>query len=178
MKKEIKVLDYANQITTALKGGVLLTTKYNDKVDSMAIGYGMIGKIWDGEYFIVYVREGRYTRELLDQSKEFTVNIPHGEYDKKIIGYCGSRSGKDIDKLKDLNLTLVEGDTVSAPAIKELPLTLECEVKYQQLMDSNAIPEYIRNKEYPQGVPSSNTGCNQDYHIAYYGKIAKAYIIE
>lgn len=178
MKKEINVFDYAEEITKALKKGVLLTSKAHDKVDSMAIAYGMLGNIWDGEYFIVYVREGRYTRELIDESMEFTVNIPYGEYDKKIIGYCGSRSGKDIDKLKDLNLTLIDGETVNVPAIKELPLTLECKVIYKQLQDPTAIPDVIKNKEYPQGVPSSNCGCNEDFHIQYYGKITKAYIIE
>ena len=178
MNEEINVFDYANTITKALNEGVLLTTKNNDKVDSMTIGWGTLGVVWGKPIFIAYIREGRFTREQLDNSKEFTVNIPLGDYDKKILGYCGSRSGRNIDKLKDLNLNLVDSDIVKAPAIKELPLTLECKVIYSQLQDRDAIPEDIRKQMYPEDVDSSNPRANRDYHIAYYGEIVKAYIIK
>lgn len=177
MRQEIRVFDYANEITSALKNGALLTTKSGEKVNAMTIGWGMLGMLWGEPYFLAFVREGRFTREQLDKSGEFTVNIPHGEFDRKIIGYCGSRSGRNIDKLKDLGLTLVEAETVQAPAIKELPLTLECKVIYSQLMDSNAIPENIRKAMYPENVDSSNPMANRDYHIAYYGKVLKSYIL-
>ena len=178
MKQEIRVFDYAKEITAALPKGVLLTTKNGEKVNSMTIGWGMLGMLWGEPYFLAFVREGRFTREQLDASKEFTVNIPCGEIDKKILGYCGSRTGRDIDKLKDLGLTLVESDTVAAPAIRELPLTLECRVMYSQLQDKEAIQENIRKSMYPENVDSSNPMANRDYHVAYYGKILKAYIIK
>ena len=178
MKQEIKVFDYANEITGALRNGVLLTTKNGEKVNSMTIGWGMLGMLWGEPYFLAFVREGRFTREQLDASKEFTVNIPRGEIDKRILGYCGSRSGRDIDKLKDLGLTLVDAETVQAPAIKELPMTLECRVIYSQLQDKTAIPENIRKSMYPENIDSSNPMANRDYHIAYYGKILKSYILQ
>lgn len=126
----------------------------------------------------MFVREGRFTREQLDASMEFTINVPYGDFDKKILGYCGTRSGRDTDKISDLNLTLVDSDVVKAPGIKELPLTLECKVLYRQMQDKNAIPEFIREKMYPEDVDSSAPGANRDYHIAYYGQIVKAYIIQ
>ena len=178
MKQEIKVFDYANEITGALRNGVLLTTKNGEKVNSMTIGWGMLGMLWGEPYFLAFVREGRFTREQLDASKEFTVNIPRGEFDKRIMGYCGSRSGRHIDKLKDLGLTLVDAETVQAPAIKELPMTLECRVIYSQLQDKTAIPENIRKSMYPENIDSSNPMANRDYHIAYYGKILKSYILQ
>lgn len=178
MKQEIEVFDYAKAITSALKEGVLLTTKSGEKVNSMTIGWGMLGRIWEEPYFIVFVREGRFTREQLDSSKEFTVNIPYGNYDKKILGYCGSRTGRNIDKVKDLGLTLVEPEIIHAPAIRELPLTLECKVVYRQLQEKTAIPDDIREAMYPENVDSTNPMANRDYHIAYYGKILKAYIIQ
>ena len=67
---------------------------------------------------------------------------------------------------------------MGAPGIKELPLTLECKVIYRQLQDRSAIPEDIRERNYPENADSSNPGANRDYHIAYYGEIVKAYIIE
>ena len=160
MKQEIEVFDYAKEIVSAIPKGVLLTTKNNEKVNSMTIGWGTLGV------------------EMLDASQEFTINSPYGELDKNILGYCGAKTGRDTDKAASLHLTLVESELVKAPGIRELPLTLECKVLYQQLQDRHAIPAFIREKMYPENVDSSNPGANKDCHIAYYGQIVKAYIIK
>ena len=178
MKQEIQVFDYAKEITRAISKGILLTTKYGDKTNIMTIGWGTLGIEWTLPIFTVFVREGRFTREMLDKSREFTVNIPYGDYDKKIIGYCGSRTGRNIDKAKDLGLTLVDGDLVAAPAIKEIPLTLECKVLYKQLQEKSAVPADIQKTFYPTDKDSTYAGANKDYHIAYYGQIVKAYIVK
>jgi len=178
MKQEIEVFDYAKETGSAIPKGVLLTTKNGDKVNSMTIGWGTLGVEWGLPVFVAFIREGRFTREQLDASMEFTVNIPYGTVDKKILGYCGSKTGRNTDKIKDLNLTLIESDLVKAPGIRELPLTLECKVLYKQLQDKQAIPESIRESMYPEHVDSSNPMANRDYHIAYYGQIVKAYIIQ
>lgn len=177
MKQEIKVFEYANEILGALKSGILLTTKAEDKVNSMAISWGTLGIEWGKEIFTVFVREHRFTRSMLDCNPEFTINVPYGDFNKKIIGYCGTKSGRNVDKIKDLNLTLVESDEISVPGIKELPLTLECRVLYQQLQDRNAIPQEIKTVCYPQNVDSTAPLENKDFHIAYYAEIVKAYII-
>lgn len=178
MKQEIEVFDYAKEIVSAIPKGVLLTTKNGSKVNTMTIGWGTLGVEWGLPIFTVFVREGRFTREQLDASMEFTINIPYGEFDKKILGYCGTKSGRNTDKIADMALTLVESDAVKVPGIKELPLTLECKVLYRQLQDKNSIPEFIREKMYPENLDSSNPGANRDYHVAYYGQIVKAYIIQ
>ncbi len=178
MKQEIEVFDYAKEIVSAIPGGVLLTTKAGDKVDTMTIGWGTLGVEWGLPIFVAFVREGRFTREQLDASMEFTVNVPCGDFDKKILGYCGTRTGRDTDKVNDLTLTPVESDLVGAPGIRELPLTLECKALYRQLQDKDAVPEFIREKMYPESLDSSHPGANRDYHIAYYGQIVKAYIIQ
>ena len=100
------------------------------------------------------------------------------DFDKNIIGVCGTKSGRDTDKIKDLNLTLIESEIVNVPAIKELPLTLECKVIYKQKQDENAIPKEIMEKNYPENVSGEFYGANMDYHTAYYGEIVSAYIIE
>ena len=178
MKKEINVFDYAKEIAGSIGKGILLTTRSGEKVNTMTIGWGTLGVEWGRPIFIAFVREGRFTRRMLDESMEFTVNVPLGEFDRNILGYCGTRSGRDTDKIADLGLTLEASELVGAPGIKELPLTLECKVIYRQLQDRSAIPEAIRERNYPENADSSNPGANRDYHIAYYGEIVKAYIIE
>lgn len=177
MKQEIEVFDYAKEIVSAIPKGVLLTTKAGDKVNTMTIGWGTLGVEWGLPIFVAFVREGRFTREMLDASMEFTVNVPYGDFDRQILGYCGTKSGRDTDKVADLKLTPVESELVKAPGIMELPLTLECKVLYRQLQDKDSIPEFIREKMYPEDLDSSHSGANRDYHIAYYGQIVKAYMI-
>ena len=154
-----------------------MTTKANDKVNTMSISWGTLGIEWNKPIFTTFVRTGRYTREMLDANGEFTVNIPVEGSDLSLIGKCGSVSGRDVDKVAVNSLTLVEGDKVSVPAIKEYPLTLECRVIYKQLQDENAISAEDKARFYPAGAGRDNPGCNADYHIAYVGEIVAAYIV-
>ena len=178
MKRKIEVFDYAKEIIKAVEKGVLLTTKSKGRVNTMTISWGTLGIEWNKPIFTAFIREGRFTKELLDESGEFTIYIFLNVLNRKIIGISGTRSGRNTDKIKDLKLTLVDSEMVNVPAIKELPLTLECKVIYKQKQDENAIPEEIREKNYPKDVPGDFHGANRDYHTAYYGEIVSAYIIE
>ncbi len=173
MKRKINVWEYAPQILEELAKGVLLTAKADGQVNSMAIGWGTMGIEWKKPIFIAYVRQSRYTKELLDKNPEFTVNVPMGDYDKNIMRVCGTQSGQDVDKGQKLNLTLEDGETVSVPGIKELPLTIECKVLYQQDQDLSLLETDRRNLCYKPGTPDEN-----DFHTAYYGEITAAYILE
>lgn len=173
MKKQVNAFDYAGDICKALPKGILITTKNGDFVNAMTIGWGHIGIEWSRPIFVAYVRESRHTKTMLENNGEFTINVPVGEFDRNILAVCGRKSGRDMDKIKELGLHLVESDVVSVPGIAELPLTLECKVIYKQKQDLTAIPEDIIKTYYP----ADNTGF-QDYHYAYYGEIVNAYIIE
>ena len=176
MKETIRVEDYANQITEALGRGILLNTKA-DKFNSMVIGWGHLGRIWNLPTFVVYVREGRYTKGPLDKTKEFSVSIPQGAPDAEINRICGSLSGRNIDKEKEAHLTLVEGNQIKVPGIKEYPITLECKVLYQQEQDLMLLPENLRGTFYPQDVDGTHPMANRDAHTMYIGQIVDAYII-
>lgn len=177
MKKQIDVFDYANDICKAMKKGILLTTMADKKVNTMTIGWGAMGIEWGKPIFIALVRESRYSKQLLECCGEFTVNVPYGEIDSRILGFCGSRSGRDVDKIEEMNLILEEPASISVPGIKQLPLTLECKVIYKQKQDLNAISYDLLTKYYPQDIDGSNPGRNRDHHIAYYGEIVNAYLI-
>ena len=173
MKREVNVFDYAGEICKALPAGVLMTTKRGEEVNTMTIGWGHIGIEWGKPIFVAYVRDSRYTHEMLMDTDEFTVNIPYGNVDKRILGYCGTKSGRNLNKIQDLNLTLVDSDHVNVPGIKELPLTLECKVIYKVKQEVSAIPQAVQERYYP----ADDQG-NQDFHDAFYGEILGAYLIE
>ncbi len=173
MKEKINIWEYAPQILSAVGSGVLMTTQADGEVDTMTIGWGHLGIEWYRPIFIAYVRQSRHTKSLVDKNPEFTVNIPLGAADKEIIRVCGTQSGRDVDKVQKLNLTLVPGETVSVPAIKEMPLTLECKVIYKQDQVLSAISEADRDRFYKAGTPNDG-----DFHTAYYGEITAAYILK
>ena len=168
MKKMIQAFDYAGEICKAMSKGILMTTKVGDKVNTMTIGWGTLGIEWGKPIYTVFVRESRYTKEMLEKHGEFTINVPMGELDKNILKVCGTKSGRDMDKIAELDLHLEDGKAVDVPGIRELPLTLECKVIYKQDQDPKAVNEEATARYYPEG----------DYHTAYYGQIMAAYIIE
>ena len=178
MKREVNAFDYAGEICKAMPKGILMTTRNGDFVNSMVIGWGHIGIEWGRPIFVAYVRESRYTKEMVENNGEFTINVPMGEFDSNIIRICGSKSGRDLDKIRELNLQLVKSDHVDVPGIKEFPLTLECRVIYKQKQDLSAIPEDILERYYPEIPGADFDGQSRDYHYAYYGQIVGAYLIE
>ena len=86
MKREINVWDYAGKIMENIGNGALLTTKSGDCVNTMTIGWGTIGVEWKKPIFTVFVRESRYTKKLLEENPEFTVNIPYGDDVRHKVG--------------------------------------------------------------------------------------------
>lgn len=177
MKEKINAFDYAGHICKAMNPGILLTTKSGDKVNTMTIGWGMIGVEWGKPIFIGFVRESRHTRAMLRENPEFTINVPYGEIDKNILGVAGRTSGRDTDKIADLNLTLEAPEVISVPGIRQLPLTLECRCVYIQDQDLGLLSEPHLSRYYPQDVDGTHPGSNRDHHIAFYGQILDAYII-
>ena len=174
MKKHIDLWTYAGQILEQVGNGALVTTKADGEVDTMTIGWGTLGIEWKKPLFTVFVRQSRHTKKLLDKNAEFTINIPLQDADRKAeLGFCGSKSGRDVDKIKELGLHLEEPEVISVPGIKEFPITLECRVVYQQDQDLSALDEDKRLRYYKPGTHDDG-----DFHTAYYGEVVAAYIIE
>ena len=150
-KETVRISDYAGVINEELPKGILMNTM-GDKFNSMVIGWGHLGILWGIPTFAAYVRQSRYTKELVDASG-------------------GMRSGRDIDKAEAAGLTLAEPEVIKTPGILEYPLTLECRVLYAQDQEVPKIPEEITAKYYPE------ENGKVDYHTMYVAKIVAAYLI-
>ena len=116
------------------KGGTLLApvppalvsvgTMENPNV--LTIGWtGILNTIPPKTY--ISVRKERHSYQMLLDTREFVINLPSANL-VKAVDFCGVRSGKDLDKFKDMNLTPVNAPNVTAPLISECPLHLECRV--------------------------------------------------
>ena len=177
-KREIDPMEYLTDIMKGVKKAALVTTKSKGIVNSMTISWGQIGVEWNKLIFTIYIRTGRYTHQMLEESNEFTLNIGFGEKVDKITAFCGTKSGASIDKISALGLTLIPGKSIETPGIKELPLTLECKIIYKQLQDQNAILPSVKKHFYPENIPSDHPRSNSDYHTMFCGEIVGAYIVE
>lgn len=76
----------------------------------------------------ISVRPERLSYEYIKETMEFVVNLPSANMTKK-VDYCGVRSGKQIDKIKEMGFTLDQCENVNVSYIKECPVSIECKVK-------------------------------------------------
>jgi flavin reductase (DIM6/NTAB) family NADH-FMN oxidoreductase RutF len=105
----------------------------------MSISWGTMGIQWGLPIFTVFVRGCRHTSVMLEENPEFTINIPLGEVDKEIIRYCGTKSGRDVDKFADFDY--FTGEVTGCPAIPGTICYLEVEV--DQILDLGTHNMYI-----------------------------------
>ncbi len=75
----------------------------------------------------ISVRPDRYSYDMIMFTREFVVNIPDESLTWE-TDYCGTVSGREIDKFKETGLTMEESVVVNSPLIKEAPVNLECTV--------------------------------------------------
>lgn len=168
-KRFLNGWEYLPQVLNQLPKGILLNTQADGLSDTMTIGWAEFGIDWGIQVVTVFIRESRYTKELLEKNLQFSLSCPlEGMNAKEILGFCGTKSGRDVDKFEALNLIKVEGETVQVPAVAQLPLTIEAQVIYKQDQDPQAIESEILDRYYPKG----------DFHTAYTAKITAAYILE
>lgn len=75
----------------------------------------------------ISVRPERHSYEMIKETGEFVINLTTKDL-VYATDYCGVKSGRDVDKFKEMNLTPIQGDKVKAPLIAESPVNLECKV--------------------------------------------------
>ncbi len=127
------------------KKWALLTAGNKESFNTMTVSWGGMGTIWGKPVATVYVRTSRYTHEFMDREDYFTVSFFPEEY-KKILGVLGSKSGRDMDKMKESGLTPVQaGESMS---FKEAEVTLVCRKLFKQQMDVANMPEDVAKAMY------------------------------
>ena len=76
----------------------------------------------------ISVRPERHSYNIIKETGEFVINLISKDL-TYATDWCGVKSGKDIDKFKEMKLTKEECNNVKCPAIKESPVSIECKVK-------------------------------------------------
>ena len=140
---------------------MLINAGTAERCNTMTASWGGLGVIWGAPAATCYIRPQRYTKEFVDREEYFTLAFFPEEY-RKQLSLCGSKSGRDVDKVKECGFT-VKTAACGAPYFEEAELVLVCRKRFAQEMDPNNMPQEIREKWYPQ----------QDYHTLYIGEIVE-----
>lgn len=107
---------------------VMVTSRGKDGKDNV-FTVGWVGTVCTKPPMLsISVRPERLSHKYISETMEFTVNLPTSKL-TKAVDYVGVRSGKTVDKIKEMNFTMKEGTNVSSPYIDECPVSIECKVK-------------------------------------------------
>ncbi len=86
------------------KDWALVTAGNKNNYNTMTVSWGGVGVIWGKDTATIYIRDSRYTKELIDNGDFFSIAFFNGN-EKEALSYCGSHSGRDDDKFKAARLT-------------------------------------------------------------------------
>lgn len=75
----------------------------------------------------ISVRPERYSHDIIEETGEFVINLVTKDL-TYATDYCGVRSGRDVDKFKEMNLTPLPSKMIDAVGIEESPVNIECKV--------------------------------------------------
>ena len=140
---------------------MLITAGNGEVCNTMTASWGGLGILWGAPVATCYIRPQRYTKEFVDREEYFTLTFFGEEY-RKALALCGSKSGREIDKVKECGFT-VKTAACGAPYFEEAELVMVCRKRFAQDMDPANIPDDIKEKWYPE----------QDYHTLYIGEIVE-----
>jgi flavin reductase (DIM6/NTAB) family NADH-FMN oxidoreductase RutF len=139
---------------------MLLTAGDKKSFNTMTISWGAIGEIWSKPVAIIVVRPSRHTYKFIEQSNEFTLCALPAKY-KKQMTLLGSKSGREIDKVKASGLNPIPSQVVKTPSFDEAELIIEC----RKLYFDDIVPAHFLHPDL-----ESNYG-GKDYHRLYVGEI-------
>ena len=165
--KDLNYMSIAEDAVSKIKKGAFLTVKAADALNTMTIGWATFGVIWQKPIMMVAVRSTRHTFGIIEKAQDFTVTIPSVDM-SKATNFCGSKSGRDVDKFKMCNLETADGRNVASPIIKVPGIHYECKIVYKSAMNPDNLDKNYDKSIYPK----------KDYHTHYFGEIVACYETE
>ncbi len=168
MTQNIAWFDHTDLLNRSLaKGGAfLVVTAPDGRANAMTIGWGQVGIVWSRPVFAVYVRKSRYTHPCITAASDFTVNVPQPGALTKALALCGSRSGRDLDKIAAAGLKTLPSRMTTAPILDGCALYYECRILART---QQALPDFEADDVLSSFYPTD------DPHLVVFGEILAAY---
>jgi flavin reductase (DIM6/NTAB) family NADH-FMN oxidoreductase RutF len=142
----------------------LLTSGTKDKANTMTVSWGGVGVLWNKDVVFVFVRNSRYTKELLDSSGVFSLSFLDHEAYSREYKYLGAASGRNEDKIAAARLHVAA--KLGVPYIDEAATVILCTSLFKQELTTDAahfLAPGLDEKFY----------ADKDYHNLYVGEVVK-----
>jgi flavin reductase (DIM6/NTAB) family NADH-FMN oxidoreductase RutF len=165
--KDLNYMSIAEDAIKKMKKGAFLTVRAGDKLNTMTIGWATFGFIWQKPIMMVMVRSSRYTFDIIEEADDFTVTVPAFDMSKE-LAFCGTKSGRDVNKFKECNLETGKSQKIVSPIIETAGYHYECKIVYSSAMHPALLAKDYDNLLYPL----------KDYHTLYFGEIMACYATE
>jgi flavin reductase (DIM6/NTAB) family NADH-FMN oxidoreductase RutF len=163
----MKYCDNFEKLCEALEGaGAFLVVE--DKIgrlNAMTIGWAQVGVIWGQPIMSVLVRPARHTHALLEDASHFSVCVPRRGELKKELAFCGTKSGRDYDKIRACGLKVLQGYGKKVKYLDGCELVYQCELYGKTKLERASLPAAVTGRYYPG---------HDEPHTLYFGKILKA----
>lgn len=127
--------------------------------NTMTASWGAMGELWNKKVCFAFVRPQRHTRGFMDSSSHFTLSFFGGEH-REALEFCGSRSGRDVDKAAATGLTPFEPAPGTIAFSQARMILVARKIYFQDLDRANFLDNDIAAC-YPKS----------DYHRMYVGEI-------
>jgi flavin reductase (DIM6/NTAB) family NADH-FMN oxidoreductase RutF len=145
---------------------MLVTAGTMRKWNTMTASWGGLGVLWNKPVAFSFIRPTRYTYEFMERASRYTLSF-FAERFRKSLEFCGSNSGREIDKAKATGLEPVPG-SAGCIYFRQARLVLECRKLYYQDIDPKHFLDSRTIKFYPQ----------RDFHRLYIGEITRVLTAE
>jgi flavin reductase (DIM6/NTAB) family NADH-FMN oxidoreductase RutF len=162
-RAEIAFKDLRLNVVSAWTDDWLLLTSGENKpkqFNCMTVGWGSFGVMWSKPFVQVVVRPVRHTHTFTEKYDTFTLCAFSPEY-RSALNMCGTKSGRDTDKIKEAGFTPIQSIKVAAPGYEEAELIIECRKIYRDVFKPAQFIDSTIDGNYK----------NKDYHTVYFGEI-------
>ena len=147
---------------------MLITAGDSKKLNTMTASWGCFGSLWGKFITMCFIRPERYTFKFIESNDFYTLSFYNDKY-RDVLKYCGTHSGRDVDKIRNTNLTAVFDE--KAPYFKESSLVFICKKIYSDYMyKKNFTNEEIQSNICNAWYRDSDSA---DFHKFYIGEIVK-----
>ena len=150
-----------NPFTKIGKQWMLVTSGNINNWNTMTASWGGLGVIWRRNVSYVFVRYSRLTFEFMEKNSTFTLSFFPEKY-RDALSYCGSNSGRDVDKTKKTGL-IPFAPTENSVSFNQAEFILVCKKLYAGGIEAKDFIDPSINENYK----------TKDYHKMYIGEITK-----
>ena len=133
----ITTAQYQESVYKAIgQNWALLTSGNKEKANTMTVSWGGVGVLWEKDVVFVFVRDSRYTKELIDSSGVFSLSfLDHDTYLRE-YKYMGAASGRNEDKIAAARLHVAMN--LGVPYIDEAATVILCTTVFSQVLTTDA----------------------------------------